>query len=46
MHFWHRVKDAFYYMRIDMQFTWDYEKDHSQQVKYFLKEKGISKRVC
>lgn len=26
-----------------MQFTWDYEKDHSQQVKYFLKEKGISK---
>lgn len=30
-------------VRIDMQFTWDYEKDHSQQVKYFLKEKGISK---
>lgn len=22
-----------------MQFTWDYEKDHSQQVKYFFKRK-------
>lgn len=26
-----------------MEFVWIYEKDHPQQVKYFLKEKGISK---
>ncbi|WP_165005393.1 MULTISPECIES: RluA family pseudouridine synthase [unclassified Enterococcus] len=26
-----------------MKFEWIYEKDHPQQVKYFLKEKGISK---
>ena len=26
-----------------MEFVWNYEKDYPQQVKYFLKEKGISK---
>ncbi|MBO1299741.1 MULTISPECIES: RluA family pseudouridine synthase [unclassified Enterococcus] len=26
-----------------MEFTWTYEKEQPQQVKYFLKEKGISK---
>ncbi len=26
-----------------MEFTWIYEKEQAQQVKYFLKEKGISK---
>lgn len=26
-----------------MKFTWTYEKDHPQQVKYFLKEQGVSK---
>ena len=26
-----------------MQFTWVYQKEHPQQVKYFLKEQGISK---
>ena len=26
-----------------MEFVWTYEKNHPQQIKYFLKEKGISK---
>lgn len=26
-----------------MEFTWEFKKDESQQVKYFLKEQGISK---
>ena len=30
-------------VRGSMEFEWRYEKEQSQQLKYFLKEKGISK---